>query len=282
MLLGIATVAFITLLERKLIGLTQNRLGPSKLSIVGILQPLIDGLKLLSKQFIQLRAVQYLLLIVIPCLLIASFVRLWSWVIPWLGGLYLAKFSTLIIFVVLGVGAYAVILTGWSSTRAFSKIGSLRGILQRISYEIALIIIFIFILLLTMRFRLSATILVEFELTIMWIGIWVVISLIERNRAPFDLLEGESELIRGFNIEIGSLPFVYLFLREYGIILILSSIGEILLINRILVLTRLLVFIILIIRSCFPRIRYDSLIIIIWQILLPVRILMRILRGVKP
>jgi len=113
------------------------------------------------------------------------------------------------------------------------------------------------------------------EVFLSWVVLWVTLSLIERNRAPFDLLEGERELIRGFNIEIGSLIFVYLFLREYGIVIVIAAITIVVLYSKVQILeTLLLVSLILLIRSCFPRIRYDSLIGLIWQTVLPVRAFM--------
>jgi len=102
-----------------------------------------------------------------------------------------------------------------------------------------------------------------------WLALWLILCLMERNRAPFDLLEGERELIRGFNIEIGSLMFVYLFLSEYGMVLVMAGITRIVLTSKLGVLRVILVRVMLLMRRCFPRIRYDSLMSFMWQRVLP-------------
>jgi len=198
------------------------------------------------------------------------FVILWTLVLPWEGRMYLYKNISLLFFCYLAVMAYSVILAGWRRTRAYSKIGRIRGILQRLSYEVALILAFLWCLSLLSRFSFSSFKLVTLEISIIWLVVILIFILIEGNRAPFDLLEGERELIRGFNIEMGSLIFVYLFLREYGIILFISA----LVIKAIIGVINVLMFIflatiILIFRRCYPRVRYDSLIGLIWKSQLP-------------
>jgi len=271
-LLGIGAVAFVTLLERKVLGLTQIRLGPNKVTLRGLLQPMADGVKLLSKFNVRNKLRQFSLFMVSPLILITLFILLWGRVTPWEGNFILSKHNALLYFRILGIGAYAVIITGWSRTRAFSKLGFMRGILQSLSYEVALIVIFLFFLLLRKRFNIFGGSVLSWELFSGWTVLWLLLSLIESNRAPFDLVEGESELIRGFNIEIGSLIFVYLFLSEYGIVIIIAIITRIVITNKIGVVRVGLVLILLVIRRCFPRVRYDSLIRFIWQSVLPLRV----------
>ena len=177
---------------------------------------------------------------------------------------------SLLFFCYLAIIAYSVILAGWRRTRAYSKIGRMRGILQRLSYEVALILSFLWCLSLLSRFTFSSFKLVTLEVSVVWLIVILIFILMEGNRAPFDLLEGESELIRGFNIEIGSLMFVYLFLREYGIILFMS----VLVTKAIMGVINILMFlflatIILVFRRCYPRVRYDSLIGLMWKRQLP-------------
>jgi len=178
----------------------------------------------------------------------------------------------MLFFVLLGIITYTVILTGWSVVRTFSKLGALRGILQSLAYEVALILIVIIILTVSNTLLLSTNFVLE--IGVLWLIAWVLISIIESNRAPFDLLEGERELIRGFNIEIGRLIFVLLFLREYGSLIILSWM-TVFLVNGsryIMTLVFIIVSCILILRRCFPRLRYDLLIRLMWIVLLPLAI----------
>lgn len=268
-LLGIGGVAFLTLLERKALGLSQVRLGPNKLTLVGILQPVSDGVKLLSKEALLPLLRQNLIFFLSPFLLLIVFCCLWIGGIPWRGFILTHRNSSLLYFSFLGVGTYGIILAGWNVIRSFSKLGGLRGILQRLSYEVALILTFMIIL---VGFNSLIIKGVEASIVILlaWLALWFLLSIMETNRAPFDLLEGERELIRGFNIEIGRVLFVYLFLTEYGIIIIIALIASFGVLTLESWLAFLICLLILIRRSCYPRMRYDILIGLIWQRILPI------------
>lgn len=270
--LSLGAVAFITLLERKYLGLRQIRLGPNKVTLRGYLQPVADGVKLLIKQFLKRGLRQSLLFLASPLLLLLLFTGLWGLVLFWGGYNFSIKFSSLLFFSLLGVSTYAVILTGWSIIRTFAKLGRLRGILQSLSYEVALILVFLVALLFLSSFSLNYEIFRAPEHLVPWAVIWCVLSMMETNRAPFDLLEGERELIRGFNIEIGRLAFVFLFLREYGIIIVIATILSLVELGEVGGLAFFIRRLILIARSCYPRVRYDTLISTIWQMLLPVSV----------
>lgn len=240
------------------------------MSYFGLLQPVLDGIKLLFKDWFFVKRSQSALFIISPILLMLVFMVLWVLILPWWGSISLTKLTFFGLFISLGIGAYAAIITGWRSQSAFSKLGSLRGILQSLSFEVALILVVIraavFIKTLSLFY-----IEIFQENLLLWGIIWFILSLIETNRAPFDLLEGERELIRGFNVEFGRTLFVYLFLREYGMIIFL-----------ILFITTpfsglrrgaiVLVCLVLFIRRCFPRVRYDIMIRLIWIRILPVAI----------
>lgn len=272
--MGLGAVAFITLLERKILGLSQIRLGPNKVSLFGLLQPVSDGVKLLWKEIYLVSQRQLVFYAMSPVLVLGFFLRAWAWIIPWDRHHLSSKCSSLIYFSLLGLGAYAVIITGWSRLRSFSKLGRLRGILQSLSFEVALILTFITIIVLFTRFIFKREFSFRLELLIIWLFLWLLFSLVETNRAPFDLLEGERELISGFNIEIGSFPFVLLFLGEYGIIIVMRLISSMAVYGETSFFTRTWLFIIiLLLRRCFPRIRYDIIIGLIWKSALPVRLL---------
>jgi NADH:ubiquinone oxidoreductase subunit H len=144
--------------------------------------------------------------------------------------------------------------------------------LQRLSFEVALILVFIVALSSFNTFSFSYNIALEADMIVLWLVLWLVLSLMETNRAPFDLLEGERELIRGFNVEIRSLTFVFLFLREYGIIIVLRMIIRLVLAGNPTLLGILYVVVILFLRRCYPRVRYDIIIRIIWEIILPLSV----------
>jgi len=245
--------------------------------VSGILQPVIDGVKLLFKQLHVISPSQSTLFTIRPALLLVLFIVVWRWLIPWNGSLLFLKYSSLMFFSLLGVGAYMVILTGWSRARRFSKLGRLRGILQSLSFEVALILTFLVILTFFSSFAFSNNIGLDVETTSIWLILWLILSLLETNRAPFDLLEGERELIRGFNIEIRSLTFVFLFLREYGIIIILRLIMRLVLVGGPSLLGILYVSTILFLRRCYPRVRYDIIMTIMWEIVLTLGVILFLL-----
>lgn len=203
-----------------------------------------------------------------PLLLLVLFLIVWRLILPWRGSNRTQKLTILFIFIILGVRAYSVILTGWRSFRSFSKLGSLRGILQSLSFEATLIIVLLLRLSFYKEFGILGDKSVPLEFIFCWLLLWRIVCLIERNRAPFDLLEGERELIRGFNVELSRVIFVFLFLREYGVIVSLSLLGSLVIFKSAflgILLSRALLFV----RRCYPRIRYDRMMTLIWKEALP-------------
>lgn len=274
LLIGLGGVAFVTLLERKILRLSQLRLGPNKVRLFGILQPLIDGVKLLRKNILIFSLSESFFFFFSPIVIFIVWILSWVVIAPWKFGLQILFFSSLMFGAFIGVIAYGIIITRWSSNSRFSKLGSMRRILISLSYEVVLIFIIF------MKLQVFNTLIIKllnynisYNLFIIsWTVLWVLISFIECNRAPFDLVEGERELIRGFNIEIGHISFTFLFLSEYGFILLISLLlGWI---NNSMVYGLILLLLIIIVRSYYPRIRYDSLIVIMWQKILPITIIL--------
>lgn len=267
-----------TLLERKLLGLSQVRLGPRKTSFIGLLQPVRDGVKLLFKQGFHILITRRLLFFISPIVVFILFITIWGVIIPWFREISSMKYAGLLFFRLLGIGSYAIIIVGWRRLSSFSNLGSLRGMLQNLSFEVAIIIAFFSILRFFKSILLKREELISIDLIFIWVVIWIFLSLMETNRAPFDLLEGERELIRGFNIEIGRSLFVLLFLSEYGMILVIALIFRVSGLGSVGRISIVFLLIIILIRRCFPRIRFDFIITIIWVSILPLVLILFLYR----
>lgn len=280
------SVAFITLLERKILSYIHLRKGPNKVRIFGILQPLSDALKLLFKEIFIFNNFNYYIFIISPILRLLLIIILWI-TFP-LNIKFYNEFNILIIICIFSLGVYSLIIISWASISLYSILGGIRRIAQTISYEIRFFILLIFNYILIEEFSIIKYLIYQkFNIFILinFLGrIFILISLIaELNRTPFDLREGESELVSGFNIDYGSRLFVFIFIAEYGIILfniylftyifMYSNIQNFLfffigLINVILIIW---------IRGVLPRIRYDKLIRLCWKFILPISIILLLL-----
>ncbi len=257
-------IAFVTLFERKILGFSQNRVGPNKLLFKGVLQPVIDGLKLLIKEFFYPKKIIFWAIILGPIMGFLVILFLW---IPlkrvWTNKL---NFYLILFFIVfIGLSVYSTLISGWRRTSKFASIGRVRSCSQSISYEISLVF---FILCFLITFSSLRNVFLPLLCGALFFGFWLR-CVAETNRAPFDFREGERELISGFNIEFGSAGFVLLFLAEYGIILFFSC-----LMTMFFIKIRFFCFLVLIlsfifIRRVYPRFRYDMLINITWTKFLP-------------
>jgi len=280
MVLILLNVAFITLMERKILGLIQYRKGPNKVSIYGILQPIADAAKLFLKEFVLPLSRNYIIFLISPIISITLAIILW-FIYPIISCFNGLTLSGVLLLVILGLGTYPLFLTGWSSNRKYGMIGSLRGIAQTISYDIRLALILISILLLRSCITIiDISFLVKAGLGLLIIPFlfffWLLSCVAETNRTPFDFSEGESELVSGFNIEYGGVGFTLIFMAEYSIILFFSAISSSFFIvsfdYKLIISLRLVVlgFFWIWLRATYPRYRYDKLINIAWKILLPV------------
>lgn len=278
-LLILLSVAFFTLFERKVIGLFHNRVGPNKVSFVGLVQPLLDAFKLLTKQVIVPLHANKFVYNLSPhlSLLIALFVWL---TMPLVFRVVSLNYSFLMFFSARSAIVFAVLLSGWSSNSKYSLIGSLRSIAQSISYEAVLRTILVTFVFSIMSFSIMSFYNISSFFLLLVFPVWFICILAETHRAPFDFSESESELVSGFNTEYSGAYFAFLFLSEYAMLLyscflivyiffsplsILTSIRS----SYLIFLSLSLSFFFIWVRVTYCRFRYDLLIMFAWKRLLP-------------
>ena len=266
-------VAFITLFERKILSLSQNRIGPNKVSLKGILQPVLDGIKLFLKERVVPNSGVYFLYFLSP--IISFLVMLFIWLsMEEMFGFIRIKLFVMFFIVCIGVRVYSMLLSGWRRVSKFGRLGRIRACSQSVSYEVRLALFFISIVIFFMRIKYSKQLFLgALFVLVPIIAAWFISCLAETNRAPFDFREGERELISGFNIEFGAIIFTLLFLAEYGIIIFFSLFFSFLFCKRRFLVSFLIIFIFLLVRRVYPRFRYDKLMGLNWKILLPFSIL---------
>lgn len=271
-------VAFLTLLERKILGYVQLRKGPNKVGFLGILQPFSDAIKLFNKEVFVIFKSRYYLFYICPILLFFIIICNWLFV-PVITNIYFINYSLLLIIIILTIIGYIFMLIGWSSNSVYSIIGAIRALAQTISYEVRFIMIILVLIILRERYRvgdfLKWQLNVWYMVILMPLFIVFFISILaELNRSPIDFIEGESELVSGFNIEYFSGGFALIFMAEYGIIIFFRYLliliftgleGFIFTFIGINIIVSLIIFI----RGMLPRIRYDELIYLCWKIMLP-------------
>lgn len=290
-------VAFMTIIERKVMGSMQRRIGPNKVGIYGLLQPFADALKLVVKETVVPAHATKSLFFLAP--VITLMFRLLGWaVIPFGAGLAITDFSLGILYTlaISSLGIYGVLFRGWSANSKYAFLGSLRSTAQMISYELVLSAAILTVLLLRGTFNLTG--IIEAQQ-----GIWYVVPLLpvfiifliamlaETNRTPFDLPEAESELVAGFFTEHSGMIFVFFFLGEYTSIVLMSTLAAILFlggynmpelfendtfinIQRIILALKACLFMFFFVwtRATMPRLRYDGLMVFCWTGMLPLAI----------
>lgn len=275
-LLILLSVAFFTLFERKVIGLFHLRFGPNKVSFIGLVQPLLDAFKLLTKQsLVPLRSNKFIYhASPITALLLAMFVWL---TIPMYYMVVSINYSLVIFFCLGSMIVFSVLMSGWSSNSKYSLIGSLRSVAQSISYESVFSTLIVLFMLIVFSYSIRSFTSQSSLLFLFLLPIWVICTLAETHRAPFDFSEAESELVSGFNTEYSGAYFAFLFLSEYAILLyscmLISYIFFIFFMPfsffLLVCVTLAISFLFIWIRITFCRFRYDMLIIISWKVLLP-------------
>nr|YP_010567293.1 NADH dehydrogenase subunit 1 [Nesodiprion zhejiangensis]UZC33518.1 NADH dehydrogenase subunit 1 [Nesodiprion zhejiangensis] len=274
------SVAFLTLLERKVLGLIQIRKGPNKVSIIGILQPFSDAIKLFSKEYSIPLMSNFLPYFFSPLIMLMLMLICWM-TMPYVTNFYSFNLSLIFFLCCLSMGVYPVMISGWSSNSKYSFLGMLRTVAQTISYEVSLVMVILSFMFLIegysmIYFNLYQNFIWFFFFTFPLNLIWFIICLAETNRTPFDFSEGESELVSGFNIEYSGVGFSLIFLSEYSSILFMSMLFVLMflggdLMNFIFYLMMIFIsFLFILIRGTLPRLRYDKLMMMAWKKILPV------------
>nr|YP_008080887.1 NADH dehydrogenase subunit 1 [Adoxophyes orana]AFV63159.1 NADH dehydrogenase subunit 1 [Adoxophyes orana] len=273
-------VAFLTLLERKVLGYIQIRKGPNKLGFTGILQPFSDAIKLFTKEQTYPLFSNYMAYYFSP--IISFFLSLLIWmVIPYYFNMISFNLGFLFFFCCTSLGVYTLMVSGWSSNSNYSLLGGLRAVAQTISYEVSLALIMLSVIIMVMDFNLVK---ISYYQTMIWFLFimmplslcWLSSSLAETNRTPFDFAEGESELVSGFNIEYSSGGFALIFLAEYSSILFMSMLFILMYVGgydlSILFYLKLVFisFFFIWVRGTLPRYRYDKLMYLAWKSYLPI------------
>ncbi|MAM76822.1 NADH-quinone oxidoreductase subunit NuoH [uncultured Tistrella sp.] len=296
-------VAYLTLMERRVIGYIQMRRGPNVVGPFGMLQPFADALKLLTKEtIIPSRSNRFLFLFAPMLTLILSLVA-WA-VIPFDDGWVLSDINVgvLYLFAISSLGVYGIIVAGWASNSRYAFLGALRSAAQMVSYEVSIGLVIITVLLCVGSLNLSE--IVRAQETV-WFAIplfpmfvvFFISALAETNRLPFDLPEAEAELVSGYNVEYSSMPFALFFLGEYANMILMSGMTTILFLGGwlppfdiaplnwvpgvvwFLIKIFLLLFTFIWIRGTFPRYRYDQLMRLGWKVFLPFSLLWVVLTA---
>ena len=272
-------VAFLTLLERKVLGYIQIRKGPNKVGFIGIPQPFCDAIKLFSKEQTYPLLSNYIIYYYSP--IISLFLSLLLWVIiPYYIILFSFNLGILFFLACTSLGVYTVIIAGWSSNSSYSLLGGLRAVAQTISYEVRLALILISFIILIESFRLMEFLYYQKYIWIIFLSlplafVWFVSSLAETNRTPFDFAEGESELVSGFNVEYRRGGFALIFLSEYSSILFIRILFCVIFLGSDLISIFFFLKIVFLsfcfiwVRGTLPRYRYDKLIYLAWKSFLP-------------
>lgn len=275
-ILLLLSVAFFTLFERKVIGLFHNRLGPNKVSFIGLVQPLLDAFKLLTKQSVTPLRSNKFTYNASPHIALVLAMFIWL-TIPRLYMTFNINYSLVIFFCVGSVIVFAVLIAGWSSNSKYSLIGSLRSVAQSISYESVFRTLIVLVLVLLISFSIRRSISISSPIFFFLLPVWIICTLAETHRAPFDFSESESELVSGFNTEYSGAYFAFIFLSEYTVLLYSCILISFIFFSWLLpfsifylvIITLLLSFFFIWIRITFCRFRYDILMITSWKVLLP-------------
>jgi NADH-quinone oxidoreductase subunit H len=303
-------VAYLTFAERKIIGYMQVRIGPNRVGPRGWLQPIADALKLLMKEIIVPTKADRFLFVIAPMLSIAPALAAWA-VIPFTDTLVLANIdaSLLYILALTSVGVYGVIIAGWASNSKYALLGAMRSAAQIVSYEIAMGFALVGVLIAGGSLNLREIVLAQQGSLLHWFWlplfplflVYFISGVAETNRAPFDVAEGESEIVAGFHVEYSGMAFAVFFLAEYANMILIAALTALLFLGGwlspfegtwfeswfawvpgivwLMAKTSLFLFVFLWLRATFPRYRYDQIMRLGWKVFIPITIVWLVVEG---
>src|SRR4029453_18949401 len=300
----ILCVAYLTLAERKVIGYIQVRIGPNRVGPKGLLQPFADVLKLLMKEIIIPTGANKVLFVVAPVMAIMPAFAAWA-VVPFGPEAVLANIDAGLLYVmaITSMGVYGVIIAGWASNSKYAFLGALRSAAQMVSYELAMGFALVCVLMAAQSLNLGAVVRMQQGdwglLNWFWIPlfpiflVYVISGVAETNRAPFDVAEGESEIVAGFHVEYSGMAFAIFFLAEYANMILISTLASIMFLGGWLspipglpdgfiwlaAKVSFILFCFLWFRATFPRYRYDQIMRLGWKVFLPLTIAWIIVLG---
>jgi NADH-quinone oxidoreductase subunit H len=298
----ILAVAYTTYAERKLIGYMQLRLGPNRVGPKGWLQPIADTVKLIMKEIVVPKNSSRTLFVIAPVLFIGPAFAAWA-VIPFDAGMVLADVNAglLYILAMTSVGVYGVIIAGWASNSKYAFLGAMRSAAQIVSYELAMGFALVGVLMCAQSMNLGEIVEAQSGGILNWffiplfplLVVYWISGVAETNRAPFDMAEGESEIVAGFHVEYGGMAFSLFFLAEYANMILISFLTALMFCGGwlspfqgmgvleeitawvpgtiwLLIKSAFFLFCLLWIRATFPRFRYDQIMRLGWKIFIPV------------
>ncbi|MEO8629704.1 MAG: NADH-quinone oxidoreductase subunit NuoH [Betaproteobacteria bacterium] len=294
----ILSVAYLTLAERKVIGYMQVRIGPNRVGYRGLLQPFADVLKLLIKEIIVPSGANKFLFVVAPILVLTPALAAWA-VIPFSPEMVLANIDAglLYILAMTSIGVYGVIIAGWASNSKYAFLGSLRSAAQIVAYELAMGFALVGVLLAAHSMNLGQIVMGQASRygLLSWYFIplfplflvYVISGVAETNRAPFDVAEGESEIVAGFHVEYSGMTFALFFLAEYMNMILIAALCSLMFLGGwlspvpflpdgfpwLLLKIGFVLFLFLWFRATFPRYRYDQIMRLGWKILIPITLI---------
>jgi NADH-quinone oxidoreductase subunit H len=298
-------VAYLTLAERKVIGYIQVRIGPNRVGPRGLLQPIADALKLLTKEIIIPAGANRFLFLLAPVISIMAALAAWA-VIPFDAHLVLADVNAGLLYVlaITSMGVYGVIIAGWASNSKYAFLGGLRSAAQIVAYEIAMGFALVGVLMMSNSLNLGDIVRAQEGraglLSWNWIPlfpmfvVYVISAVAETNRAPFDVAEGESEIVAGFHVEYSGMAFAIFFLAEYANMILVSTLAAIMFlggwlspvpglpggVHWLLLKVVFGLFFFLWFRATFPRYRYDQIMRLGWKVFIPVTLIWLLVVGV--